>query len=133
MEDFLEEKEDSLKPAGRPVQEKDVCLVRRREDPVEWNAIVYIRKHLIDVQKQLDDFMNHAKQLRMYVEGSPGCGKTCFLYLWARLISVLGKNRVLIVQFRQWDTGFVWIQEAYYNLWRLNKLTKSKATGGYGR
>jgi hypothetical protein len=73
------------------------------------------------VQKKLDDFMNNKNLNQLYITGAPGCGKTCFMYLWARRLSVLQKKRVLIIQFREKQPGFIWIREADGVLWRMNE------------
>ena len=58
---------------------------------------------------------------QLYISGPPGCGKTCFLYLWARFVAILEKKRVLIVQFWEQHSCFVWIREPDGNLWQLEE------------
>jgi hypothetical protein len=69
----------------------------------------------------MKEFWNNEIKSTLYVKGPPGCGKTCFLYLWARFRSVKDNKRVLIVQFRPKDC-FIWIREAGGALWRMDKL-----------
>jgi hypothetical protein len=82
---------------------------------------LYIRGHLVTVQKKLDDFLKNEKHNQLYITGPPGCGKTCFMYLWARRLSVLQQKRVLIVQFREKEPGIIWIREADGALWRMDE------------
>ena len=56
-----------------------------------------------------------------YVTGPPGCGKTCFFHLWARLLSVNERKRVLIIQFRGRETCYIWIRETNGTLWRMDR------------
>ena len=126
MEGFsLEEKEPALQP-NRPVNENDVSLVSRREGGTTWISVLYIRKHLVEVQKKLDDFIAERRKDQLYITGPPGCGKTCFLYLWARRVSVLERKRLLIVQFREKQSCFIWIREAGGPLWRMEKTIDSE-------
>jgi hypothetical protein len=96
-----------------------------KEIPRGPAAVLYIREHLVDVQKTLDGFMKNERKDRFYVAGPPGCGKTCFLYLWARRLSVLENKRVLIIQFREKESNFIWIREAGGTLRRINEAIES--------
>ena len=117
----MPDEERALEP-NRAVKGKDVSLVSRREGSRTWNSVLYIREHLVHVQKKLDAFIKSERKDQLYVTGPPGCGKTCFLYLWARRLSVLGnKMRVLIVQFREKQTNFIWIREPGGALWRMEQ------------
>ena len=120
-----EDKEPPLQP-NAPVKEGSVSLVFRREPDSVWTSVLYIRKHLVCVQRLLDEFIQSDRKNRYYITGPPGCGKTCFLYLWARRVAVLKKNRVLIVQFREKDSCFVWIREADGVLWRMNESIEAE-------
>ena len=100
MEGFVAEEEVAMVPVPmRAVQKGEVSLVSRREGDIIWTSVLYIREHLVDVQTNLDDFLQHERMNKLYISGPPGCGKTCFLYLWARFVAILEKKRVLIVQF----------------------------------
>ena len=126
MENFVQETDEpALEPSDRTAEKGDVSLVFRREAEVSTTRVLYIREHLVDVQKELDDFMERPNKSQMYVTGPPGCGKTCFLYLWARRLSVQEKKkRVLIVQFREKQTCFIWIRERGGALWRMNEAIR---------
>ena len=95
-----------------PLRAGDVALVARSEGLGDFTSVLYIRQHLVDhVQPVLDTFMADRQKRLLYVTGPPGCGKTCFLYLWARLYAVENRMRVLIVQFRENHGILVWVRE----------------------
>jgi hypothetical protein len=60
MEGFVHEEEEAMAPM-RPVREGDVSLVSRRESDASWTSVLYMRKHLVDVQNNLDEFLQHEK------------------------------------------------------------------------
>jgi len=127
---FVKEEEPPL-----PLQESEeristfesgnVALVSRREGEICWTSVLYIRQHLISVQQKLDYFFQDDAKKKMYIEGPPGCGKTCFCLLWARLLSVRDRKRILVVQFRANESCLIWIREADGTLWRMKKLLDS--------
>lgn len=122
-----EDQEPPLQPnAPVPLVEGSVSLVFRREPDSAWTSVLYVRKHLVGVQTLLDEFMQSDRKNRYYITGPPGCGKTCFLYLWARRFAVQKKKRVLILQFREKDGCFIWIREADGVLWRMNKAIEAE-------
>jgi hypothetical protein len=123
MGDFvLEEEPPALITPDKLFEEGDVSAVTRREGSTTWTSVLYIRGHLVAVLKELDDFMESERLNQLlYITGAPGCGKTCFLYLWARRLSVLKYKRVLLIQFRETEACFIWIREADGVLWRMNK------------
>jgi hypothetical protein len=45
----------------RPVQEGDVSVVSCLEGNASWTSVLYIRKHLVDVQKNLNNFLQHER------------------------------------------------------------------------
>lgn len=120
------ETEDEEPPLpNAPLEEGSVWPVFCREPDFAWTSTLYIREHLVHIQSLLDEFIQSDRKNRYYITGPPGCGKTCFLYLWARHFAALNKKRVLIVQFREKDSCFIWIREADGVLWRLNKSIKA--------
>ena len=129
---FVQEEEPDLELELQPpngsvsvyksvLQEGDVSTVVRREGGARWTSVLYIRAHLVAVQKELDNFIQSQQLDQLYITGPPGCGKTCFLYLWARRLSVLDNKRVLIIQFREKQPGFIWIRDSSGVLWRVNE------------
>ena len=120
---FVEVEEEELAlPTNSTFERKKVFSVFRREMGECWNSMVYIRKHLVDFEKTLmKDFWNHQHRSIAYVTGPPGCGKTCFFYLWARLLSVNERKRVLIIQFRTGAICYIWIRETNGTLWRMDQ------------
>ena len=129
MEGFVLEDEPSLQPA-EAVKKGDVSLVYRREQEKAWCSVLYIRQPLVDLQAKLDCFVaDGSKKSRCYIRGPPGSGKTCFLYLWARFYSVLNQKRLLIVQFREKDSCFIWIRERDGSLYRMDEAVESSKLG----
>jgi hypothetical protein len=130
MEGFvLEDAEPSLQPA-EAAKKGDVSLVYRREQEKAWCSVLYIRKPLVDLQAKLDGFIaDGSNKSRCYIRGPPGSGKTCFLYLWARRYSVLNQKRVLIVQFREKDSCFIWIRERDGSLYKMDEAIASSKLG----
>jgi hypothetical protein len=121
MEPTLVEEEELALPTNSAFERKKIFLVFRREQKRTWNSALYIRKHLVDFEETLmKDFWNNQNRSIAYVTGSPGCGKTCFFYLWARLRSVNEGKRVLIIQFRENGTCYIWIRETNGTLWRMD-------------
>jgi hypothetical protein len=127
-EGFIHETEPSLPDNNdcRGLERSKVFLVSRREGYYAWESVLYIRKHLVDLEKKImKEFWNNPNKSTLYVQGSPGCGKTCFFYLWARLLCSCHENkRVLIIQFREIESCFIWIREANGVLWRRNEQIK---------
>jgi predicted ATPase len=128
MHGFVQEEEPpTLITADRPFEKGDVSTVARREGVATWTSVLYIRGELVTVQKNLDSFMNDKTLNQLYITGPSGCGKTSFLYLWARRLSVLQKKRVLIIQFREGQSSFIWIREENGVIWRMNQhIAQSK-------
>jgi hypothetical protein len=118
---FVEEIEEELGPKAFD-EDKKVYSVFRREGQKVFNSVLYIRKHLVELGKTLmKDFWKNQNIYQAYVTGSPGCGKTCFFYLWSRLRSVYEKKRVLIIQFRENQHSFIWIRNKDGTLKRMVK------------
>ena len=111
---------EGLELPRNAAEEGSVSVVLRREGTTSWTSVLFIREHLVHVQKLLDEFLQSDIKDQYYITGPPGCGKTCFLYHWAREIAVLKQKRVLIVQFRECQRCFVWIRESDGVLWRMN-------------
>lgn len=122
--EFVEEYEPTLQPTGRQCAKGDVASVFRQEGDSAWTSVLYIREHLVDVQRRLDEFVSDESKTKMYVTGPPGCGKTCFFLQWARRFSVLERKRVLIIQFREYEKCWIWIREADGTLRRIKKPAK---------
>jgi hypothetical protein len=131
-EGFIQETEPSLPDhsynghghghGGDGFERSKVFLVSRQEGMDTFESVLFVREQLVDFEKKImTEFWNNPKKSTLYVEGSPGCGKTCFFYLWARLRSFHENKRVLIVQFRRRTSSFIWIREANGVLWRRNE------------
>jgi hypothetical protein len=127
MDGFVKDDEpDLLLPPNsnnKPLLEAgDVALVSRQEGETKFTAVLYIRPYLVELQRKLNFVVNEEKD-QLYLTGLPGCGTTCFLYLWARRLAVLQQKRILIVQYRpEAQSCCIWIRVAGTGaLWRLNK------------
>ncbi len=93
------------------LQEGKIVFIDRYEhDEKWWVASLYIRQHLVDRLQKVRFFLNHIHQRRLYVTGAPGCGKTCFFWLWAGILMKQNK-RVLFIQHRIKSDCQIWILE----------------------
>jgi hypothetical protein len=120
FEDFVEEDDQAFVDLGKQetLQKGDVFTIARRETDSSFKSVLFIRDHLLEVQSKLDEFLCHKKKSSAYIQGPPGCGKTCFLYLWAQRLAKFTSKRVLIVQYRIRAPCFIWICEPGGLLWR---------------
>ncbi len=89
------------------LQEGNVVVIRRF-DP-ESTIPLYIRQHWVDNWNQMKEKFESSTKLRLYVEGPPGCGKTCFFWMWAMMKLQEGK-RVLFIQYHV-DEPSIWVLE----------------------
>jgi hypothetical protein len=71
---------------------------------------LYIRKHWEENFTKVNKFFKDTTKRKYYVNGAPGCGKTCFFWIWA-LSLTKQKKRVLFIQFRHKGYCQVWILE----------------------
>jgi signal recognition particle GTPase len=55
--------------------------------------------------------MENDRKRKLYVTGPQGCGKTCFLWMWANMLMNHGK-RVLVIRYRPALAQHIWILEA---------------------
>mmetsp|Transcript_24577 Transcript_24577/g.68053 ORF Transcript_24577/g.68053 Transcript_24577/m.68053 type:complete len:588 (-) Transcript_24577:140-1903(-) len=125
MEGFIQEQETPL-PEDVEFGHSKVFSVSRREGDDVWESVLYVRRFLARFEEKVaKELWKNQSKSRLYVNGPPGCGKTCFFYLWARLRSVQDNARVLIVQFREKEPCFIWIREAGGKLWRLNEAIEA--------
>ena len=60
---------------------------------------LYIREHLIGRKAVFDEFLAGEESL-LYIAGPPGCGKTVFLFLVARMYAYYENKNVLFVGYR---------------------------------
>ena len=81
------------------IKEGDAIRFRQLDGADVVETPLFIRQHLVEKSRMLDDFQKHDRLLKLYISGPPGCGKTSFLALWARMFAQTGK-RVLLVNFR---------------------------------
>lgn len=92
------------------VKEGAVIEVPRSEVEKRWTASIYFRPQLIEKLKEANAFWDNDRVSKLYVDGPPGCGKTCFFHIWARLKADQAR-RVMFVQVREEGQCFVWILE----------------------
>ena len=112
MEGFIQENDETDLPEDLVFGHGKVYGVFRREGAQAFESNFYVRKYLAEFEGMIrTKFWKKNGKSRLYVKGPPGCGKTCFFYLWARLLSVKENARVLIIQFREESGCFVWIRE----------------------
>ena len=118
MKGFVQETEKKL-PEDRDFGHGKVYVVFRREAEIAFESNLYVRQYLAEFEERITKrFWKNDAKTKLYVTGPPGCGKTCFFYLWARLLSVQEQARVLIIQHRKTESCFVWIREPGGKLWR---------------
>jgi len=104
-----------------------VFAATRREGKKAFTSVLYVREHLVRVHEKVMQFWNDDGKSELFVKGPPGSGKTCFFYLWARLLSVVHEKRVLIIQFRQSAACYIWIREKEDGaLWRVDEPIESE-------
>lgn len=56
---------------------------------------LHMRAHLADKETALNEFVLNNYLCEMYVAGAPGCGKTSFVYYWARNFAAKAAKRIL--------------------------------------
>ena len=121
MEGFVSEVEEPL-PEDRDFVPSKVFLVSRREEERKFNSVVFVREDLAQFEnKVMNEFWSRNDKSILYVRGPPGCGKTCFFHLWARLRSIEEGKSVLLIQFRDNGSSRIWIREADGNLWLMQE------------
>ena len=113
-------------PPDRHFGPSNVFSIPRREADYVWDSVLYVRNYLTHFEETtIKGFWNNPGKSQLYVNGPPGCGKTCFFYLWARLFSVNERKHVLIVQFRGKQSCYIWIREGDGILWRLTEAIEA--------
>jgi hypothetical protein len=90
------------------IEEGQIVEIVRYEDD-NWTAPLYIRKHLVKQSENFRLFLKGAKW-KLYVTGAPGCGKTCFFWMWAQSLLSQGQ-KVLFIQYRPSKTNSIWVLE----------------------
>jgi hypothetical protein len=88
------------------VREGDVVTITRFEDGKERNLPLFIRQHLVDKLTEIKDKFESTDLVRLYCTGPPGCGKTCFFWMWAMMKMNEGK-RLLFIEYRK--LPLIWI------------------------
>ncbi len=63
---------------------------------------LYIRQNWVDRLSNVKSFVNNDLKRKLYVTGAQGCGKTCFLWMWARMLMKQGR-RVLSIRYQKMD------------------------------
>ncbi len=91
--------------------EGDVVTISRTEEANGKRLIpLFIREHMVDKLEKLSQFLNHPFKWKLYMTGSPGCGKTCFFWMWADQLRQRNK-RVLFVQYGKAKSCQIWVLE----------------------
>jgi hypothetical protein len=70
----------------------------------------------------MKSFMDNMDKQHLYVSGMQGCGKTCFLWMWANMLMNQGR-RVLVIRYRTAGVCPIWILEDG----KVKELTSSLA------
>ncbi len=91
------------------LREGDVVAIIRSEEATTFTIPLFIRQHLVDkLDEMKEKFEASTKLSRLYASGPPGCGKTCFYWMWALMKMQEGK-RLLFIQYRAKPS--IWIFE----------------------
>lgn len=83
-------------------------VINRNEVDDMGPVPLFIRKHLVDQLSRVELFCADPEAWKLYVTGAPGCGKTCFFWMWACILSRQGK-RLLFIQYRQSKACQMWV------------------------
>jgi hypothetical protein len=97
-------------PDENRVNEGKLITINRYEKKRNWTVSLYIHQHLVDRFQEIRSFLNNMHKNRLYVTGAPGCGKTCFFWMWAGIL-VKQNRRMLFIQYRANLECHVWVLE----------------------
>ncbi len=100
----------AVHPIPGVIMEGDVITITRFENDRVWKTPLYVPQHWVDKLVDMKSFMEDNVKLKLYLSGMQGCGKTCFLWMWANMIANQGK-RVLFIRYRPSLTCPIWILE----------------------
>jgi hypothetical protein len=75
----------------------------RRELRKTFTKRIFIRPHLVEQKRFLDEFMANQQKTSLYVSGPPGCGKTSFFILYFTEYARKNSKRGLLVQYREFN------------------------------
>ncbi len=106
-------------PVPDDIAEGDIVRVSRYESTRAWEAPLFIRRHWVDQLEKVKTFLDDdsllnscTRKWKLYVTGAPGCGKTCFFWMYAFRLMQQGK-RVLFIQYRKKKQAQIWILEDF--------------------
>ncbi len=85
-------------PIPDDIKEGDVVTITFSHRGRVWVVPLYIRQDWVDQLAKLESFMNNDRKRKLYVTGAQGCGKTCFLWMWARMLMKRGRRVLLILK-----------------------------------
>jgi hypothetical protein len=91
------------------IEEGQILEINCHEDK-NWTVPLYVRKHLVEQSENFLQFLSQSLKWKLYATGAPGCGKTCFFWMWAQLLSRKGQ-KVLFIQCRPAKTSGIWVLE----------------------
>ena len=89
--------------------EGEVASVRIIEDDVVADVPLFIRRHLIDKEHEIQQFLSSQSARELYVSGPPGCGKTVFMTLVAHRYAKKENKHVLMVNYRDTSCCHVFV------------------------
>jgi hypothetical protein len=92
------------------IQENDVVKICRNEADDMRLVPLFFRKHLVDQLARVNEYWDDPVKWKLYVTGAPGCGKTCFFWVWADILRQSNK-RVLFIQYQKQKRCQLWVLE----------------------
>ncbi len=92
------------------IKKGDVVKITRPDPNKSWTTPLYIRQHLVLQSEKLDEFLARGDICKLYVTGAPGCGKTCFFWMWACMLMKKGKS-IFFLQYQEDAQSMIWIFE----------------------
>jgi Ni2+-binding GTPase involved in maturation of urease and hydrogenase len=105
------------------LKKDELVQVFRQEGDIIKLTPLFIRKHLVEQRDILSTFLSSKKYNQLYVSGPPGCGKTSFIWLWARMHAANEKKRALVIQYRPRNACHVFRFEADGRIFRKRSIS----------